>query len=361
MYKHLLFALTSLLIWILVMGVAQAQSATSITSVREITNIEGVRDNQLLGYGIVVGLNGTGDGNKTGFTSQSLTNMLSRMGITVNPENINVDNVAAVMVTASLPPFAEPGNRIDVSVASLGDATSLEGGTLLLTPLRAPNGDIFAVAQGQVSIGGFNDQGGGGGGDAIQNHATSGLIANGALVEQSVGYSLEDRTDLVLTLKDPDFGQAERIADVINEEFGEYTANPRSSGSIRVRIPADYLHRVPRFLAKVQRLPVEMSTIGKVVINEKTGTIVIGSDVRIAPIAISHGSLSLQVQPPVNEDGEPQGQAEDQRLNILEPQGVDIGTVVEALNKLGVTPRDLIAILQALDQAGAISGELEFI
>ncbi|WP_027389119.1 flagellar basal body P-ring protein FlgI [Chrysiogenes arsenatis] len=335
-----------------------AHAAMPSVAIKDLTDIQGVRSNQLIGYGLVVGLDGTGDGNGTGFTTQSLTNMLSRMGITSDANEVKVKNVASVMVTASLPPFVRPGAKIDITVSSLGDATSLEGGTLLLTPLSAPNGEVFAVAQGQITIGGFNA--GGGGGGAQKNHSTSGRISNGALVERELGFELTGRESITLLLKQPDFTTADNIRRAIESVYGFGVAQTNSSGAIDVIIPANHQRDITGFIAGMTNLQVDRGNSGKIVINEKTGTIVVGADVRIGPVAISHGNLNVQIAPPVNEDGEPVGAGRNDRL-IMMDGNVGIGAVVEALNRMGVSPRDLIAIIQAIKHAGALSGELEFI
>lgn len=347
----------SVIIFLMLLIFPTAHAAMPSVSIKDLTDIQGVRYNQLIGYGLVVGLDGTGDGSSTGFTTQSLTNMLSRMGITADSDQVKVKNVASVMVTASLPPFARPGAKIDITVSSLGDATSLEGGTLLLTPLSAPNGEVFAVAQGQITIGGFNA---GGGGGAQRNHSTSGRISNGALVERELGFELAGRESITLLLKQPDFTTADNIRRAIESVYGIGVARTSSSGVVDIVIPPHHQRDITGFIAGMTNLQVERGTSGKIVINEKTGTIVVGSDVRIGPVAISHGNLNVQIAPPMNDAGEPIGAGRNDRL-IMMDGNVGIGAVVEALNRMGVSPRDLIAILQAIKHAGALSGELEFI
>ncbi|ADU65916.1 flagellar P-ring protein [Desulfurispirillum indicum S5] len=325
-------------------------NAAPVASLKEIATVEGVRYNQLIGYGLVVGLDGTGDGSRTGFTNQSLTNMLSRMGISAHPDDINVDNVAAVMVTAMLPPFASPGARIDITVSSMGNADSLQGGTLLLTPLKAPNGDVYAVAQGQVSLGGSADAA----------HATAGRIVNGAIVERSIPFSLEGRSSITLLLKNADFIAANNAQDAINNQYGEEIAHARSSGVIEVIVPESLRNNIPRFIAQLETIPVQLSNSGKIIVNERTGTIVVGSDIRLSTVAVSHGNLTVRIEPQFNEEGEVVEPGRNDRVALFE-NGISIGNVVDALNRMGMTAEDMIAILQAMKQAGALSGDLEFI
>ncbi|MBB5020881.1 flagellar basal body P-ring protein FlgI [Desulfurispira natronophila] len=329
--------------------VSSVSANNQVAALREVTTIEGVRNNQLIGYGLVVGLDGTGDGARTGFTNQSLTNMLSRMGITANPDDINVDNVAAVMVTATLAPFAKPGSSMDVTISSLGSADSLQGGTLLLTPLTAPNGDVYAVAQGQVSLGGANGDG----------HPTAGRIVNGAVVEREIPFSLEGRQSITLLLKQQNFTNANNIQDAINDLYEDEIAIARSSGSVDVRVPGEFLDNIPRFIAQLETLPITMANSGKIIVNERTGTIVVGSDIRISPVAVSHGNLTVRIEPQVEND-EVVEPARDERIAVING-GVNIGEVVDALNRMGMAPDDMIAILQAIKQAGALNGDLEFI
>ena len=341
--------------------------------VKDIAMVGGVRDNQLVGYGLVIGLNGTGDKKGTEFTIRSVTSMLTKMGISIDPSLVSVKNVAAVIVTAKLPPFARKGNKIDVIISSIGDATSLQGGTLLLSPLKGPNQVVYAVAQGPVSLGGYI---GGGGGDTVQkNHATVGRIAGGAIVEREVEMSINDRKDVTISLRNQDFSTAVRLSEAINHSLQQKIAYPEDSGTVVMSIPSEYQNRAVELIAVVENLDVQVDAAAKVVMNERTGTVVMGENVRISTVAISHGNLTIQVktqievsQPGAFSKGEtvvvPQGDVSVEepqaRLMVLQ-SGVTVDEVVRALNSVGVTPRDLIAILQAIKVAGALQAELEII
>jgi flagellar P-ring protein precursor FlgI len=340
--------------------------------IKDITQVEGVRGNQLVGYGLVVGLSGTGDSRSSLFTNQSLSNMLSKLGITVDSQQVRSKNVAAVIVTAELPPFVSEGERIDVTVSSLGDAKSLQGGILLLTPLKGVDGKVYAVAQGPLSVGGF--AAGGGGNQVQQNHPTVGKIPNGAIVERSVSTSFVNslRGTFSLLLQNPDFVTATRIARVINQELGGRRARVIDANRVEVSIPESFSDRVPQLLAMIGELPVEPDVPARVVVNERTGTVVIGGNVRILPVALAHGNLTVSIQtqyevsqPPPFSGGETQvvpqqevqAAQEEGRLFRVE-SGNTIDDLINSLNALGVTPRDLVAILQALKKAGALQGEL---
>lgn len=341
--------------------------------IKDIASIKGVRPNQLIGYGLVIGLDGTGDGNRSVFTKQSIVTMLERMGMTVDANEIRVENVAAVMATAELPPFARVGNRLDVLVSSIGDASNLQGGTLLLTPLKAVNGVVHAVAQGPVSTGGF--QASGGGADVQKNFPTVGRITNGAMIEREIQADFVFDGLLSLSLLEPDFTTATRIASTINAEFLDSIAVTPNPGTIDIRVPSEYQNRIVELVTRVESLMVNPDIAAKVVINERTGTVVMGENVRIGTIAIAHGNLSVQIkespnvsQPLPFSDGNtvvtPETtitvEEENGRLYVVDA-GVNIGEVVRALNALGVTPRDLIAILQAIKAAGALPAKLEII
>lgn len=344
-----------------------------VTRIKDITELEGVRGNQLIGYGLVVGLSGTGDSRNSLFTNQALSNVLEKFGISVDSELIRSRNVASVLVTAELPPFVQNGERIDCIVSSLGDAKSLQGGVLLLTPLKGVDGKVYAVAQGPVSIGGFA-AGTGGGNEVQRNHPTVGRIPNGAIVERTVETNFYDATrgTFTLLLKNPDFVTASRIAQAINVEFGGDTARALDANRVEVRIPEHYRGRVSQLVALVGEIPVEPDMPARVVVNERTGTIVIGGNVRILPVALAHGNLTVTIrtqyevsQPPPFSPGEtvvvPQEEVtvreQEARLFRVE-SGNTIDDLVRVLNALGVSPRDLIAILQALKEAGALQGEL---
>jgi flagellar P-ring protein precursor FlgI len=344
--------------------------------IKDIADIRGVRQNQLVGYGLVIGLEGTGDSDSALFTIQSLASLLEKMGVTVQPADIeDVENVAAVMVTANLPPFASLGNRIDVLVSSIGDAENLQGGTLLFTPLKAADGSVYAIAQGPVSTGGFAASGNSG--DQVQkNFPTVGRVVGGALVEKEIHSNFNQKDSLTLALQHPDFTTAARVAQAINRAFYSQIAQTENAGSIHVRVPKSYTGNTVQFVTMIESLGVTPDMVSKVVVNERTGTVIMGENVRISTIAIAHGNLSIQIdesqnvsQPlPFSRGGEtvvtPQSEVivqEGKNPLFLVESGVSIGEVVKALNALGVTPRDLIAIFQALKAAGALQAELEII
>ena len=341
--------------------------------IKDIADIKGVRQNQLVGYGLVVGLNGTGDSDNTIFMTQSFASMLERMGVTVQPDEVEVENVAAVMVTANLPAFAHSGSRIDVLVSSIGDATNLQGGTLLFTPLKGADGQVYAVAQGPVSTGGF-DVGSTSGTEVQKNHPTAGLVVNGAIIEKEIATNFNNRQSLTLNLHRADFTTASRVAQAINIAFYDQIARTHDAGTIEVTVPEKYRGDTVALVTKIERLGVTPDIVSKVIINERTGTVIMGENVRISTIAIAHGNLSIEIkedqnvsQPlPFSRSGRtvvtPESQVLVQEGNnpiFLVESGVSIGEVVKALNALGVTPRDLISIFQALKTAGALQAELE--
>jgi len=342
--------------------------------IKDIADLEGVRDNQLIGYGLVIGLNGTGDDiKKSVFTKQAMINMIKRMGMAITPDvfkQMKTKNVAAVMVTATLPPFARPGTTIDVMVSSIGDASSLSGGTLLMTPLKGPDGRTYAVAQGSMAVGSISF--GGKAAKVQKNHPTAGRIANGAVVERAVNYRLPPSGDLLYQLRQADFTTATRITNAINDHFGPDTAHALDSGSVKVLMPEDYKDDLVGFIADLENIEVETDTPARIVVNERTGTIVMGRDVRISTVAVSHGNLNLIIsettqvsQPNPLAEGEtvtaPQTTikaVEDEGNLVVLEMGVSIGDIAKALNAIGATPRDLIAIFQAIKAAGALHGEL---
>lgn len=342
--------------------------------IKDLAAFEGVRDNQLVGYGLVVGLNGTGDSDQARVQLQSIVTMLERMGVTVNVNLIKVKNVAAVMVTATLPPFAKQGNKIDVLVSSLGDAKSVAGGTLIMTPLKGADNQVYAVAQGSVLTNSFAFAGQGA--TAQKNHPTAGRIPAAALVERELPNTLLGKSTLRLNLNQADFTTATRIASVINEKFKSPVATNSDPGSVVLQIPDSYANRTVEFVAALETLEVKPDNQARVVLNERTGTIVMGENVRISTVAVSHGNLSLVIketpqvsQPaPLSRTGETvvvprtelKVKEESPRLTVM-PEGSSIGDVVRALNALGVTPRDLISILQAVKAAGALQAELTII
>lgn len=359
-----LWVLCALLLW---------QSAVQAARIKDIVDIKGARQNQLVGYGLVVGLFGTGDGKNSVFTSQSLAALLNKMGVTVDPEQLKGNNVAAVMVTADLPPFARAGSQIDVLVSSIGGAESLQGGTLLLTPLRAANGQVYAVAQGPVSTGGFVVKGASSG--VAKNFPTVGRVAGGALVERELSVPFNEKHRLCLALRAPDFTTASRVAAAINATVFDRAASTPDGGTVDVIVPQRYLGNVVAFVSMIENLEVTPDVESKVVINERTGTVIMGETVRISTVAIAHGNLSIQISESANvsqplpfSDGRtvaiPQTDVavqEGRSPIYLMNQGVSIGEVVRALNALGVSPRDLIAIFQALKAAGALQAKLEII
>jgi flagellar P-ring protein FlgI len=367
-----------LLALILVLSAAGAEAAVRI---KDIADIKGLRENQIVGYGLVIGLNGTGDTLRNApFTEQSLQSMLDNMGInvrndntnpTVRPTTLRTRNVAAVMVTADLPPSIEPGERMDVTVSSLGDATSLLGGTLVMTPLRAADGAVYAVAQGSVTVAGYSVQGQAQ--SVSQGTPTAGRIPNGALVERTVQGSLRDMEFLVLEMKNPDFVTATRILDAINRYAGgRYRAQIAFERDYRTIVLSKPRNVGPvRFLAEIGELTVEPDTPARVVINERTGTVVIGRDVRISTVAVTHGNLTVRVtELPVVSQPNPFSRGETKvvpqtYVDVNEPgaqvailSGVDLQRLVRGLNQIGLKPSGIIAILQAIKTAGALQADV---
>ncbi|KAB0667206.1 flagellar basal body P-ring protein FlgI [Oryzomonas japonica] len=350
-----------------------ASSAHAIR-IKDIAAFEGVRENQLVGYGLVVGLNGTGDSDQASIHIQSVVNMLERMGITTNVGSIKLKNVAAVMVTATLPAFTKQGNQLDVLVSSMGDAKSIAGGTLIMTPLRGGDSQVYAVAQGSVLTNSFAF--GGQAASAQKNHPTAGSIPSGALVEREIPNVLAGKTTLRLNLHKADFTTASRIETAINAKFNSAVATTTDPGSVILKIPEAYANRPVEFVAALETLEVRPDNQAKVVLNERTGTIVMGENVRISTVAVSHGNLSLVIretpqvsQPTALSRGgqtvtvprtELKVTEESRRLMVL-PEGASIGDVVRALNQLGVTPRDLIGIFQAIKASGALQADLSII
>lgn len=347
-------------------------NTASAERIKDIANWAGIRENQLVGYGLVVGLNGTGDKDGT-YLYQPIANMLSRMGITVNVKDLKgkVKNVAAVMVTAKLPTNVKPGSKIDVQVSSIGDAKSLQGGTLLMTPLVGPDGEIYALAQGPVSIGGFIAAGRAA--QAIKNHQNVGYIPEGAIVEKAVTVDIGAKNELQLLLQFPDIVTAQTVAERINQSFKLPLAKAIDPSTVVVYVPDKYRSKVIDFMAEVEKIEVITDEPARVVINERTGTIVIGSHVRISPVALSHGGLTITiketpevVQPPpfAPETAETRVvprtelKVEEKQASLMEVRGSTVGELVKALNALGVTPKDLISILQALKTAGALKADL---
>lgn len=347
------------------------------TRIKELTQIEGVRENPLIGYGLVVGLAGTGDGVQTQFTVQTLRNMLERMGISLPPAMLRVTNTAAVMVTATLPPFAQPGAKVDVTVSAMGDASNLQGGVLLLTPLRGVDGEIYAMAQGPMSTGGFVAGRQAQGNATVRNHPTTARIPNGAIIERA-SPSVMPASEVRLQLRTSDFANASRIAEAINGKFpveGTPLAVARNPALVAVRPPAEPPGGMTSFLAAIEALEIDAEQRAGIVVNERTGTVIAGSRVRIAPVVMMHGALSIEIQtrygvsqPAPFAQGETkvtpevnvQVREEEARSVSLE-EGATVDDLVRALNTIGVTPRDVIAILQGLKAAGALDADLQVI
>jgi flagellar P-ring protein FlgI len=357
----------------LLLVLAGHSTPAQATRIKDIGSFMGNRSNQLIGYGLVVGLNGSGDKDKTQFTISTLANLLDNMGIHVDPQVIKVKNVAAVMVTANFPPFLRSGSRVDVQVSSTGDATSLQGGTLLMTPLKGPDGLIYAVAQGPITLGGFSA--GGAGGGVTKNHPTVGFISGGALVEREVPNHFGEQQQLVFVLKTPDFSTALRAAQSINGAMGGTCAQAVDAATIRVEVPPQHMNKLVEVISHMENLQIQPDAVAKVIVNERTGTVVMGENVRISPVAIAHGGLTVQIseEPRVSQPlplskgktvltpgTEVEVQEKKGSLAIV-GSGVSISEVVKGLNAIGVSPRDLITILQAIKAAGALQAELETI
>jgi flagellar P-ring protein precursor FlgI len=368
---------------VLLLAAACWTTPADAVRIKDIGAIEGVRENQLIGYGLVVGLDRTGDQVIGGqFTIQAMMSMLNKMGINlvINPIQLLTRNIASVMVTAKLPPFSKPGMSLDVVVSSMANAKSLQGGTLLLTPLKAPTQEVFAVAQGPVSIGGFlGGIGGPGGATVTKNHQAAGVVPGGAVVEKEVAVNIDSWNSVSILLRQADFTTSIRTAEAIDHVFGKGTAVPVNAGLVKSSIPAGFQGRVVEYIATIEGLDVAVDSPAKVVVNERTGTVVLGEHVRISTCAISHGNLTISVkntlnvsQPPAPFIGSTGGQTtvtpdvqtdvkeQEARLVVVD-ETVTLGEVVRALNAVGVTPRDLVAILSALKAAGALQASLEVI
>ncbi len=349
---------------------AQESAIPGTARLKDVVSLQGQSQTPLVGYGLVVGLNKSGDKRQTVFSAQTLANMLEKFGIAVSPGEIKIENVAAVLVTSQLGPYTSPGAQIDVTVSSIGDARSLQGGTLIPTPLRAPDGQIVVLAQGPLSIGGF---GASSGDSSVQvNHLTVGRVPGGGLVQSARIAALPTNNELRLSLNEPDFVSAGRVARAINQELGPGAAHALDAGAVSVTVPEEYKSSLPDLIARLQPLPVAMDSVARVVINERTGTVVLGGDVRLGPAAVAHGSLSVRIatqyevsQPAPLSQGQtavvPQTEVNvdeaQAKLVTLEP-GATLSDVVRALNLLGATPRDIIAVMQALKAAGALRAEI---
>ncbi len=329
-------------------GAAGVFSEASAARIKDLAAIKGIRSNQLTGYGLVVGLNGTGDKNKVSFTRQALANMMEKMNIYVDQNQLQVKNVAAVMATASIPAFSRTGNRIDITVSSLGDAQSLKGGMLLMTPLKGVDGRVYAIAQGAVSLSIPSDVG------DRDSHLLVGRIVNGGSIEREIPFKLDGKRNLTLSLFYPDFTTARRMTDTINAAIGDQVAKTIDASAISLTIPEDmWQDHVAEFIADIESLNVIPDTMARVVVNERTGTVVIGAEVSISRVAIAHGNLSVTIN---------EGQEDEQEESLMNlPANTTIGELVRGLNALGVQPRDLIGILQSMKAAGALQAELEII
>ena len=351
-----------------------ADDASATSRIKDLADIEGVRENQLVGYGLVVGLNGTGDTlNNAVFTRQSLEAMLERLGVNTRGNDLNTDNVAAVMVTANLPPFGTQGTRIDVTVSALGDAASLQGGTLLVTPLLGADGEVYAVAQGSLAISGFEAQG-----DAAaitRGVPTVGRIANGALIEREIAFDIASMQTLRLALRNPDFTTARRVAQTINAFLGRDAAEMTDPGTVVLSVPEKFGSNIVELITDVEQLRVQPDMPAKVVIDEQSGIIVISEDVRISTVAVAQGNLTVTIaENPIADQAQPFAEGgetvvlprtdiavddgAENRLVIVD-HGVSLRELIDGLNALGIGPRDLIAILQAIKAAGALQAEIE--
>ena len=348
------------------------EASAAAARIKDIVDFEGVRENQLVGYGLVVGLNGTGDSlNNSPFTKQSLQSMLERLGVNTAGENVRTANVAAVMVTANLPAFATQGSRMDVSVAAMGDSHSLQGGTLLVTPLLGADGEVYAIAQGSVSINGFKAEG-----DAasiVSGVPTTGRISSGAMIEREIDFHLGSQTSLRLALRNPDLTTARRIALAVNDFIGAPTATPEDPATVRVTLPPGFNGNIVDLLTDIEQLMVQTDQVAKIVIDENSGIIVMGKDVRVSSVAVAQSNLTVTiaedptiVQPAPFSNGETAVQDRTTlNANLSETalavvkESVTLQELVDGLNALGISPRDLIAILQAIKATGALQAEIE--
>ncbi len=363
----------------LVLGAVLAAApgpVSAFSRVKDLTEIQGIRDNMLIGYGLVVGLNGTGDSLKNApFTQQSIQTMLERLGVNTRGETMQTKNVAAVMVTANLPAFAGQGSRVDVSVSAMGDAKNLQGGTLLVTPMMGADGAVYAIGQGPVAIGGFSAQGDAG--SVTRGVPTAGRIANGAIVERETGFTLASLQTVKLSLHNPDLTTATRIAAALNAYLGNPIAQATDPSNVQLAVPANYPGGVMALLTDIEQLKVDPDQPAKVIIDENSGVIVMGSDVRISTVAIAQGNLTIRVQEtpqvsqpaPFSQTGTTQtvprtsiqiDDSKGNKMTVIHP-GVSLQSMVDGLNALGVGPRDIISILQAIKAAGALQADIKVI
>lgn len=358
----------------LILPLSLSAPAQAASRLKDIVDFEGVRDNMLIGYGLVVGLNGSGDSlTNSPFTEASLIGMLERLGVNTRGSTMKTKNVAAVMVTATLPPFSAQGARVDVAVSTLGDAKSLVGGTLLVTPLIGADGEVYAVAQGSLAVGGFSAQGQGA--SITKGVPTAGRIANGAIVEREINFRLTDLTSLRLALKNPDFTTARRVAEGVNKYLHTQAAEAIDPATVRLLVPDARRHDVVALLTDIEQLPIEPDQPARVVIDEQSGVIVMGENVRINTVAIAQGNLTIKInetpqvsQPaPLSQGGQTTvvprteinvNEDEGKKMALLR-RGVSLQEVVQSLNALGIGPRDMITILQSIKAAGALQADLE--
>lgn len=366
MFRRFLVALTALSLAL------PAPAFANTSRIKDLVDVEGIRENQLIGYGLVVGLNGTGDTlNNSPFTRQSIQSMMERLGVNTRGMNMRTANVAAVMVTANLPPFSTQGTRIDVRVSAMGDARSLQGGELLVTPLVGADGEVYAVGQGAIAIAGFQAQGTAA--SITRGVPTVGRISNGGIVEREVSFSINRMASIKLALRNPDLTTARRIASAINDFIGAPTAEPTDPGTVHLRVPQRFEGNIVNLLTEIEQLRVQPDQVAKVVIDEASGIIVMGKDVRVSTVAVAQGNLTVTIseRPQVSQPNPlSQGQTvvtprtqvqatEDARRLAMVREGVSLQELVDGLNALGIGPRDLIAILQAIKAAGALQAEIE--
>ncbi|EKO38220.1 MAG: flagellar basal-body P-ring protein [Solidesulfovibrio magneticus str. Maddingley MBC34] len=359
--------LAMLILAALVLGVVHTAHSARI---KDIATVSGMRKNQLVGYGLVVGLSGTGDQRGSDFTVQSIYNMLDKMGVRVDKATLKPKNVAAVMVTAQMPVSSKAGSRLDVTVSSIGDSTSLLGGVLLVTPLKGIDGNIYAIAQGSVLVGGVSAQGAGA--SVSKNITTVGIVPGGGNIERSVPFAFNDQPDLTLSLRTPDFSTATRLAKRVNESLGQAMATAIDAGTIRLAVPPENQGNLAMLMASIENLDVTPDHRARVVVDEKTGTVVLGQNVQISPVAVTHGNLQIQVQESadvsqplpfsngrtvVTPETNIAVNEENRKLRMIE--GATLQELVEGLNALGATPRDLISVLRTLEASGALSADLE--
>jgi len=358
---------------ILLVSFPVAAAEPVAVKIRDLTSVEGVRENPLIGYGMVVGLAGTGDRRQTVFTTQTLASVLQRLGAQIPASLVRVNNVAAVFVTANLPPFSRPGTQVDVTVSSIGDAKSLEGGMLLLTPLYGADGQVYAAAQGPVTVGGYSA--GGAGNTKQLNHPTVGRIPAGGRIERTLPFNFDRPGPINLLLREPDFSTAGEISDAINREFGHEVATARDGGRVEINAAGTGLANPTAIMAKVENLAVTVHRRARVVVNERTGTVVLGREVRLGAVSILHGGFSVEIsteftvsQPaPLSQGktevvGQPDVQTKELSARRVEvPEGASVEQLVNGLQNMGATARDVISILQAVKAAGALDADLEVI